>query len=276
MKSKKQQWLKKFLFPFKSFNEIPQSTFTAINSKLDAVISSHPLVSIVIIAWNEETNILRCVASLSETSTSLPIEIIVVNNNSTDNTQNTIENLRVKSVVELKQGAGPARQKGQENAHGKYILTADADCIYPPDWIDEMIKTLSKPTVACVYGRYSFIADSHYARWQLRLLETLKDIISEIRHFKQPYFNCFGISMGYIREYGLSIGFIEKNRRGEDGQLCMDLMKYGKIKQVRSGKARVWTDTRTLQKETNFTQILTSRLKKDFKRMKYNVLSRKP
>lgn len=271
---KNPQWLNQFFYNYEKFEDVDQSVFSSINNDLDRVQSKEPIVSIVIIAWNEEINILRCVACLSKMETTIPFEIIVVNNNSSDKTQQTIDQLHVRSFIELKQGAGPARQKGQENALGKYILTADADCFYPSCWVDEMIKVLTKENVVCVYGRYSFISTPDFPRWKLLILEKLKDIMAEIRHIKQPYFNTFGISMGYIKEYGLKIGFIEINRRGEDGQLCLDLMKYGKIKQVKSNKARVWTGIRTLQQSGSFFNIIASRIKADFNRFKYNFISR--
>jgi glycosyltransferase involved in cell wall biosynthesis len=267
-------WISQFLYSYDSFDDIDPAVFSAVNKDLDQVQSKKPIVSVVVIAWNEEINILRCVASLSKAKTKIPFEIIVVNNNSKDKTQQTIDQLNIRSFNELVQGAGPARQTGQVNAKGKYILTADADCLYPECWIDEMMKVLTQKDVVCVYGRYSFISDPSFPRWKLAILEKLKDMMAEIRHIKQPYFNTFGISMGYVKEFGLKIGFITINRRGEDGQLCMDLMKYGKVKQVRSSKARVWTGARTLSQNGSFYNIVVSRIKEDLKRFKYNFITR--
>ncbi|PSR56657.1 glycosyl transferase [Adhaeribacter arboris] len=269
-------WLNQFQYPYEKFEEIPAAVFDKINADLDQVQSQQPLVSVVITAWNEEVNILRCVASLAKMKTKHPFEIIVVNNNSTDRTQDTIDKLKVKSYIEKIQGAGPARQLGQEKATGKFILTADADCFYPACWIDEMMQVLQKPNVVCVYGRYSFISEMGFPRWQLTVLESMKDIIAEIRHIKRPYFNSFGISMGYIKEYGLKIGFIKINRRGEDGQLCLNLMAYGKVKQVRSNAARAWTGTRTLQRDGNFFQIIYTRIWNETSRFLNYFYSRLP
>lgn len=267
-------WINQFLYTYEKYEDIESSVFEAVNRELDKVQSKEPLVSIVVIAWNEEINILRCVASLSKMVTEIPFEIIVVNNNSKDKTQQTINNLHVKSFNELLQGAGPARQKGQENALGKYILTADADCFYPNCWVDEMTKVLKQDGVVCIYGRYSFIGEPAFPRWKLSVLEKMKDTMAGIRHAKQPYFNTFGISMGYVKEYGLKIGFIKINRRGEDGQLCMEMMKYGKVKQVKSRKARVWTGVRTLSQNGSFMNVVLSRIKEELKRFKYNFISR--
>jgi len=263
-------WIKEFNFDYKSFADIPAETLEKINQNLDRVQSKEPLVSIVIAAWNEEVNILRSIASLSKLEASYPFEIIVVNNNSTDRTQDTLNNLHVKSYFQEIQGAGPARQLGQEKALGKYILTADADCLYPSCWLNEMIAVLKQPGVVCVYGRYSFISEPGLPRWKFAVLESMKDVIAEVRHLNRPYFNTYGISMGYVKEYGLKIGFIKINRRGEDGQLCLDLMKYGKVKQVRSNKARVWTGPRTLQRSGNFSQVIKERVVKELKRFRKN------
>ena len=184
----------------------------------------------------------------------------MVDNNSKDNTKKTLDKLNVTSYFQIIQGCGPARQMGMEQARGKYILLADADCVYPSCWLDEMMKQLTKPGVVCVYGRYSFLSEPGFPRWKLWMLEKMKDVIAELRHFKRPYLNTFGISMGYVRELGLKVGYIMHNTRGEDGRLTFDLMKYGKVKQVKADKARPWTAPRTLQRDGSFSQALKSRL----------------
>lgn len=273
---KKTVWFNAFDYQYTKFEEIPQALFDDINQDLDKITSGDPLVSILIAAWNEEVNILKSVASLSKTVCDFPIEIIVINNNSKDKTQDTIDKLHVKSLFEQAEGTGPARQLGQVNARGKYILLADADCFYPSCWVTEMIKVLQKPGVVCVYGRYSFISEPGFPRWQLFILEKMKDIIAEFRQLKRPYFNTYGLSMGYIKEYGLKIGFISSNFRGDDGQMCLRLMEYGKIRQVRSNKARIWTGPRTLQRDGTFGQVLKNRLLKEFKRFFKNFNSKLP
>jgi len=269
-------WLNQFRYPYSNFDEIPEQVFDSINFNLDLIQSQSPLVSIVIAAWNEEVNILNCIASLSKMETSIPFEIIVVNNNSSDQTQKTLDKLHIKSLFEETQGCGFARQLGQEKALGKYILMGDADCLYPNCWVDEMIKVLEQPGVVCVYGRYSFISEPGYPRWKLSLFELMKDIIAEFRHVNRPYFNAYGMSMGYVREFGLKVGFIQINRRGEDGQLCLDLMKYGTIKQVRSKDARTWTGIRTLKLDGSISGAFIIRLFKELRRFFYNLHTRLP
>jgi glycosyltransferase involved in cell wall biosynthesis len=258
-------WIKKFDYRYENFSQIPQSVFDDINEGLDKIQSGKPLASVVITAWNEEVDILKTVGSLSKLTTTIPLEIIVVNNNSTDNTQDTLDKLHIKSFFQPKKGWGFGRQMGMENALGKYILLADSDCIYPSCWADNLMNALQKPGVVSVYGRYSFIEEKGFPRWQLSILETLKDAIAELRHIKKPYLNSYGMSMGFVKEYGLIEKFYNNNTRGEDGRMCYDLMKYGKVKQVRSNKSRVWTGPRTLKKEGSFAQVLKTRLLKEIK-----------
>lgn len=258
---KSPNWVDAHRFRFEKFEEIPESVFHAINARLDNVQKGDPLVSIVITAWNEEINILNCISSISCIETNIPFEIIVVNNNSTDNTQKTLDSLHVRNLFEAVPGCGPARQLGQEHSNGKYILLADADCIYPPCWLDAMIDKLKTEGVVCVYGRYSFLDEEGYPRWKLFILEKLKDFIAEIRHFKRPYLNAYGISMGYIKELGLKVGFVKYKIWGDDGRLCFDLMSYGKVKQVKLAAARAWTEPRTLQRDGSFNKAMWSRIR---------------
>ena len=269
-------WIEKVNFPYESYEKIPQHIFDSVNENLDRIQKPNPLVTILIAAYNEEVNILRCLSSIARMKTTIPLEIIVIDNNSKDRTQQTLKRLHVTGLFQVIQGCGPARQLGQQTAKGKYILTADADCLYPDTWVDEMMNVLQKPGTACVYGRYSFIPEPGYPRWQLNMLEKMKDIIAEYRHLKRPYLNAYGISMGYVKEFGLKAGYIMENVRGDDGRLAFDMMKYGKILQVKSDSARPWTGPRTLDRDGSFTKAIFNRITREFKRSLSMLRSEKP
>lgn len=263
----KPDWITQYNFPYKKVDEVPEKVFEEINSKLEKLQQGEPLVTILIAAWNEEINILRNLASIANLETKIPLEIIVVNNNSQDDTQKTLDKLKITTFFQVIQGCGPARQMGMESAKGKYIMLADADCVYPTCWLDKMMDVLIQPDIVCVYGRYSFIPETGFPRWKLFMLERLKDVAAELRQFNRPYLNAFGISMGYVKEYGLKVGYIMHNTRGDDGRFCFDLMQYGKVKQVRSNQARAWTAPRTLQRDGTFTQAITSRISLEFRNL---------
>lgn len=258
-------WINQYAYPFERIDEVPQSVFDDINDRLDKRISTTPLVSIMVIAYNEEINILRTISTLSAQKTTVPFEIVAVNNNSTDQTQETMDRLHIRRFFQPIQGCGPARQMGQEMALGDYILLADADCLYPPNWLDSMLTKLRQSGVVCVYGRYSFIAPPDIPRWQFSLHETLKDLMAEIKHIKRPYLNAYGISMGYRREAGLKAGYTPHNIRGEDGRLCFDMMQYGRVVPMKKNSARVWTAPRTILQEGSLWDGIKTRTGKEIR-----------
>ena len=248
--------------------DLPESIFYEINKNLGTIQNEVPLVSVVIPAYNEEVNIVRTVFSLSRNTTTFGVEIIVVNNNSTDRTQQVLNRMNVRSYIQTRQGCGPARQMGQEKAKGKYILMADADCYYPPTWIQAMTKALQQENVSCVYGRYSFLGTKDKPRWQLFLYESIRDVVAELRHIKRPFINSLGMSMGYVKELGLKAGFIDRKVRGEDGRMCFQLMQFGKVKQLRDRSIRVWTSPRTLDKEGGLMYSLMARAAVELSRIR--------
>jgi glycosyltransferase involved in cell wall biosynthesis len=243
-----------------SVDDFSPTTLDTISHRLKSIQSSEPIVSVVIAAYNEETNVIRCLDSFANTKTNYPFEIVVVDNNSTDRTAEVLKKLNVKYVFQKIQGCGISRQLGMEQAKGKYILTGDADTLYPPQWVNEMMNQLTKPGVVCVYGRYSFISDEKTPRWKLTLYESFSDLFVLIKAFKRPFLNAYGMTMGYVREYALNVGYVDAHIRGEDGRLAFDLMKFGKIKGVLSNKSRVWTGTRTISQDGSLFSAFKNRL----------------
>jgi glycosyltransferase involved in cell wall biosynthesis len=269
-------WINGELLQYKRLEDIPQSIFDGINQRLKKLTSDEPVVSVVIPAWNEEVNIVRTIDSLSRNITSFKTEIVVVNNNSTDKTQEALDKLQVRNFFQPVAGCGPSRQLGQEHARGKYILMADADCFYPQDWIEILTRALHQDGVACVYGRYSFVGNDKQPRWKFSIYESLRDVVAEVRHFNRPHMNALGMNMGYVRELGLKAGFIQRAMRGEDGRMCFKLRQMGKVVQIRSSRARVWTLPRTLQKDGNLLQAFTVRAVLEISRIHHYFFPLKP
>lgn len=232
----------------------------SIKDRLNEVVSVNPEVTVCIIAKNEEINIIKCLDSLSRSVSTIPFEIVVVNNGSTDGTQKILDALEVRNYFQPIPGCGPSREMGQQNARGKYVLLADADCLYPSAWVETMCRHLMRKGIVAVYGRHSFLGDDEVPRWKFAIYEIGKDLIQEVRHLKRPYLNAYGMSFGYIRNLGLREGFATRNIRGEDGRLCFDLMKYGKIVAVRDRRIRVWTSARNFSNEGGLRKAIEKRL----------------
>jgi GT2 family glycosyltransferase len=90
----------------------------------------------------------------------LPWELIIVDNNSSDNTKEIIENfinksdLNVKYVIERHQGLSHARNMGIHEAGGNIIAFTDDDCIVDRYWITSISKEFhSGESIAGIGGR---------------------------------------------------------------------------------------------------------------------------
>jgi len=108
-------------------------------------------VSVVIPVLNGEKTLRNCLQSVINQDYE-DYEIVVVNNNSQDNTAKIIDEFRARSnkikiVFETKRTRGAARRKGELNSKGKIILMTDADCVVPKNWIREMIKPIVEETL---------------------------------------------------------------------------------------------------------------------------------
>jgi glycosyltransferase involved in cell wall biosynthesis len=228
-----------------------------------------PEISIVMPAYNEEENIIPTLASLCNNITHRSVEIIVVNNNSTDNTADIVNACGVKCILETKQGIAPARNAGLARAKGKYILNADADTIYPKDWIEEMVKPLANSNhVAITYGVFSFIPIGNTGRVTYFFYE----ILSEFTRFYNKYrkteaVNVYGFNSCFRREQGLQVdGFNHPPGTIEDGYLALKLTNkgFGKMYRVSKSNAVVWTTDRRIQIDGGLWKAIGKRLKRLF------------
>lgn len=117
-----------------------------------------PLVSVIIPAYNVEKTIEQCVQSVfSQTIENL--EIIVVDDGSTDNTGAVLDRMaeadgRLKVIHQPNAGASTARNRGLEESCGKYIRFVDADDRLTKNGIQVMIDALEKDKSEMVFAAY--------------------------------------------------------------------------------------------------------------------------
>ena len=259
-------WYNKYLVVFeKPFEACPPLLTQEIREKLKKINSPNPLVSVVLIAHNEETRLLSCVWSLCDNITSFPIEIIGVNNHSTDRTAEVMDAVGLPSFYEEKKSPGHARTCGLMNAKGKYHLCIDSDTMYPPFYIQTMTEELMKPGISGVTGLWSFIPDKDHSRAGLLLYEFLRDVHLRLLFRKRPELCVRGMVFGFPTELGRKVGFRTAIIRGEDGALALGLKEYGKIKLVLSYKTRAVTSNGTLNASGSLFKSFQARFIKALK-----------
>lgn len=119
------------------------------------VIMNNPLVSIIVPIYNTEKYISQCLYSLIQQNYR-HIEIIVVDDGSTDNSLSILNNIsttdnRLKVFSQSNQGVSAARNLALSKATGEYVMFVDAD-----DWID--LSTIEECLQAIGDGDVCFFA----------------------------------------------------------------------------------------------------------------------
>ncbi|MFM2374776.1 MAG: hypothetical protein RLZZ234_771 [Candidatus Parcubacteria bacterium] len=124
-----------------------------------------PRVSVLIPAWNEGHGVITTVRTLVE-STYDNLEIVVINNASTDNTEALMQAYKLefeevrgatsrKTIVyanEQEQGKGHALNAGLALAKGDIIMSIDADCYVPRETISNFVRHFKDPKVMAAVG----------------------------------------------------------------------------------------------------------------------------
>jgi glycosyltransferase involved in cell wall biosynthesis len=114
--------------------------------------TSKPSVSIVIPAYNEELHIISCLEAIKVQTVS-PLEVIVVDNNSSDKTIATAASYPFVTILrEHNQGVVYARNTGYDHASGDIIARIDADTIVPSNWIATLQDLFANTEVDALSG----------------------------------------------------------------------------------------------------------------------------
>ena len=141
-------------------------------------MSTSPLFSIVIPAFNEEKNIATCLQSIANQSVSKDIyEVIVVDNFSTDRTAEIAKKHNARVVEEKKKGYVNALSTGLNSAANPLIVVTDADSTHNPDWLSSLAEVYkNNPQVGYVTGTMIYVPTNFY----ISLINTILNIGSQL------------------------------------------------------------------------------------------------
>src|SRR5690242_17488768 len=104
-----------------------------------------PLVSIVIPTYNRAAVIRRTIENIFDQTYS-NIEVIVVDDGSTDDTQTTLRQFsdRIRVIRQANAGPAVARNRGIEIAQGEIIAFQDSDDLWKPTKLERQVTLLTK------------------------------------------------------------------------------------------------------------------------------------
>ncbi len=115
-------------------------------------------VSVIIPTYNRSEYVLEAIHSVVDQNYE-PIEIIVIDDGSTDNTKEKLASLAERGVIRYiyqeNQGRSAARNKGISSATGDYLAFLDSDDLFEPDKLVKQLEFFSRhPEVGLVHGGY--------------------------------------------------------------------------------------------------------------------------
>jgi len=205
-------------------------------------------ISIVICTYNRGDILSITLPSLLSLvlPNNIHLEIIIVDNNSSDNTkfvtdkfiskthQLNNDNLKASYVFEGNQGLSHARNKGYSESKGDYIAYIDDECILPEEWLNEAFKVIKNENPAFLGGPFlgkymhgyssawykESYGDSHMLQYKLpngslrnRYLSggnlfIRRDVFEKIGVF-DPKLGMIGNIINYGEEHDLQMRFIK-------------------------------------------------------------------
>lgn len=200
-----------------------------------------PSATVIVAARNEEDNILECMESLNKLIyPEGKLEIILVNDKSTDKTGEIIESfikdkphfkmlIPSKSIGSLK-GKTNALANALKIATGEIIATTDADCTVRPEWIQTLASYYDK-NVALVGGYTAQQSYSAFTGMQSIDFIYLLTVAAGAMNFNKPL-SCIGNNMSYRKSVYDEIGGYENLEFSvtEDFNLLMAMHSLKKYK----------------------------------------------
>lgn len=193
-------------------------------------------VSIITPVYNIEKYIKRCLESLIN-QTYKDIEIIVVDNGSTDNSNNIVKDLmssdnRIKLIECKVKGASATRNKGLDIATGDYGLFVDSDDYVSEDYVEKMIAKVEKNKSTMVLcNNYELWKDSTDDR---KLFKNINNkTLDKLTVIKEIASGAAGLVCGKLFDLNIirenKIEFDSNIKLSEDLLFFLDVAKYTNI-----------------------------------------------
>ncbi|MFF9315068.1 bifunctional polysaccharide deacetylase/glycosyltransferase family 2 protein [Streptomyces sp. NPDC014748] len=200
-------------------------------------------VSVIVPAYNEKECIASTLRSLA--ASTHPIEIIVVDDGSTDGTAEIAESLGLPNVRVLRQqnaGKPAALNNGVRNARHDIVVMMDGDTVFEPDTVRQLVQPFADPRVGAVAGNAKVgNRDTVIGAWQH--IEYVMGFNLDRRMY--DLLGCMPTIPGAIgafrRDAVLQVGGMSEDTLAEDTDITIALHRAG-WRVVYQEHARAWTE----------------------------------
>ena len=220
----------------------------SIDNKNSNKLDSFPIVSIVIPAYNEENSILETIGSVLKLNYPRgKLEIIVVNDGSTDSTRAKVEAFikKGKSVILINQknhGKAAALNKGLKRAKGDFFVCLDADSVVTPEALNQLLPYFDNPKVALALPLMKAKKPSNL----LQKVQFREYLINIFLKKLMGYLDCIHVAPGPFSVYRKSVlekvGGFDVGNITEDLEMTLRIQKHN-YKIVQDMHAEVFTST---------------------------------
>jgi cellulose synthase/poly-beta-1,6-N-acetylglucosamine synthase-like glycosyltransferase/peptidoglycan/xylan/chitin deacetylase (PgdA/CDA1 family) len=203
-----------------------------------------PSVSVVVPAYNEAVGIERAVRSL--VASDYPdLEVIVVDDGSTDDTAAIVEGLHLEGVHLVKQdnaGKAGALNTGIAMSDGDVVVMVDGDTLFEPDTVLKLVQPLAAEDVAAVSGNTKVGNRSGLlGRWQHIEYVTGFNLDRRMYEVLQCTPTVPGAIGAFRRDVLEEVGGVSSDTLAEDTDLTMAIGRTGR-RVVYAESARAWTE----------------------------------
>lgn len=182
-------------------------------------------ISVVIPAYNEERYLPDTLESLVkarfhfEKTTGHEVEVIVVNNNSTDKTAAVAESLGARVIHHEARNIAGVRNAGILQARFEIIITIDADCTVEPEFLVECWERMQDDDIIGGCLGLKVTSDRHMVKAMATILQFLAFVTSGIH----------GAVFCFEKSAALQVsGFPESKLIAEDSAFALRMRKYAK------------------------------------------------
>lgn len=213
-----------------------------------------PSVTVIVPVHNGEQTIQPLLESLQKLNYDRnKVEVIVVDGNSTDKTQEIVKKYPVKLVIEEKKGLNLARNIGIKFSNGEIIAFTDSDCIVPPNWITKIVENFKDQKVSCVGGSAKALERDFISQYADNSIVRLMPFFTKREELKKvkPFFrHPAGCNMAFRRKVAEEVGFFDENiQYGFDEVEFADRICKAGYKMVLDPDVFVWHKHRSTLKE---------------------------